>query len=156
MFVFIIAPFIHCVSNSLTKPRLSNPIIGVCKVSDTPGKIVVGMCFCLQTCISALNMVVMVVVIGQSLIVLPLYNVLRSVGAHARNNFTRELNYAHSYGYKGAISFHFTLRKVMGTVSIMHWVRFQARCCHWILHRSRNKTWIIEHGLLLHALLFIK
>ena len=35
------------------------------------GKLVVGMCFCLQTCISAVNMVVMVVVIGQSLIVLP-------------------------------------------------------------------------------------
>ena len=26
------------------------------------------------------------------------YNVLRSIGAHARNNFTRALNYAHPYG----------------------------------------------------------
>ena len=62
-------------------------------------KLVVDMCFCLQTCISA---VVMAVVIG----LVSLYNVLRSVGAHARNNFKRALNYAHPYGYKSAISFH--------------------------------------------------
>ena len=36
----------------------------------------------------------------------PLYNVLRSVGAHPRNNLTRALNYAHPYGYKSANSFH--------------------------------------------------
>ena len=61
-------------------------------------------CFCLQTCISA------VVINGgcnwAKFDCSPLYNVLRSVGAHARNNFTRALNYAHPYGYKSAISFH--------------------------------------------------
>ena len=48
-------------------------------VLEILGKLVVDMCFCLQTCISA---VVMAVVIG----LISLYNVLRSVGAHARNN----------------------------------------------------------------------
>ena len=47
------------------------------------------------------------VVIGQNLIdLLFIMTVLRSVGAHARNNFTRALNYAHPYEYKSAISFH--------------------------------------------------
>ena len=68
-------------------------------VLEILGILVVDMCFCLQTCISA---VVMAVAIGQSLID-PLYNVLRSVRAHARNNFTRALNYAHPYGYNSAI-----------------------------------------------------
>ena len=39
----------------------------------------------------------------------PLYNVLRSVRARARNNFTRALNYAHSTGIRA--QFHFTLRE---------------------------------------------
>ena len=50
------------------------------------GKLVVDVCFCLQTCISA---VVMAVVIYVKFDCSPLYNVLRSVGAHAQNNFTR-------------------------------------------------------------------
>ena len=72
-------------------------------VLEILGKVVVDMCFCLQTCISA---VVMAVVIYAKFDCSPLYNVLRSVGAHARNNFKRALNYAHPYGYKSAISFH--------------------------------------------------
>ena len=41
----------------------------------------------------------------------PLYNIIHSVGAHARNNFTHALNYAHPYGYIIRAQFHFTLRK---------------------------------------------
>ena len=66
-------------------------------------KLVVDMCFCLQTCISA---VVMAVVIYAKFDCSPLYNVLRYVGAHARNDFTRALNYAPPHGYKSAILFH--------------------------------------------------
>ena len=65
-------------------------------VLEILGKLVVDMYFCLQTCISA---VVMPVVIYAKFDCSPLYNVLCSVGAHARNNFTRAVNYAHPYGY---------------------------------------------------------
>ena len=57
--------------NCQTLQNLGYQILDVCEVSDTPystGKLVVDMCSCLQTSISA---VVMAVVIGQSLIVLP-------------------------------------------------------------------------------------
>ena len=70
------------------------------------GKLVVDMCFCLQTCISA---VVMGVVIYAKFDCSSLYNVLRFVVPHARNNFTRALNYAHLTGIRA--QFHFTLRK---------------------------------------------
>ena len=78
-------------------------------VLEILGKLVVDMCSCLQTCISA---VVMAVVIYAKFDCSPLYNVLRSVGAHARNKFTRALNYAHPYGYNIIrAQFHFTLPK---------------------------------------------
>ena len=74
-------------------------------IHEILGKLVVYMCFCLQTCISAVEMAV---VIGQSLIVLPfiMYYAPWERTRCARNNFTRALNYAHPYGYKSAISFH--------------------------------------------------
>ena len=69
-------------------------------VLEILGKLVVDMCFLFT------NMYFSCSNGGCKFDCSPLYNVLRSVGAHARNNFTRALNYAHPYGYKSAISFH--------------------------------------------------
>ena len=57
-------------------------------VHDILGRIDVGMCFCLQTCILAVNMVVMVVIVGQNSIVLPF------IMYYAPSERTREIIYA--------------------------------------------------------------